>query len=338
MDQTFVLFSHLGTRYGLDVRAVREIVWLPALSPIEELPPHIVGVFNLHGRVIPVIDLCQRFGHARQPYRVSDRLIVIESEGARVGLIVTELHDLVTLEASSITPASSYQGAGGEARFVLGEVRTGADLAMLLDIHALLQSASLEQELASALQAELPPRLPELFGRLDIGEAELVCQRAALLAQPLQSAEGELGQAYAVIRLEGELFGLSLDLVREFSGLRAVTPVPCCPPHILGNMNLRGDILTIADIRPALGLGSQATLEQVAVLQVGVLRFGVPVSEVIDVVHIAAQDRVNPPANAVRAMKAYCSATTLVNGQTLALLDLERIVEARELHVAHELL
>src|SRR5665811_2304944 len=68
MDQTYLIFGHRGARYGLNVRAVREIVWLPELSPIEELPPYIAGVFNLRGRIVPVMDLGLRFGHPREPY------------------------------------------------------------------------------------------------------------------------------------------------------------------------------------------------------------------------------------------------------------------------------
>ena len=44
MEKTYFIFSYRGARYGLDVNLVREVVWLPALSPIEELPPYIVGV------------------------------------------------------------------------------------------------------------------------------------------------------------------------------------------------------------------------------------------------------------------------------------------------------
>src|SRR5665647_2867557 len=76
MDQTYLIFGHRGARYGLDVRAVRELVWLPELSPIEELPPYIAGVFNLRGQVVPVMDLGLRFGHARKPFLTSDRIIV----------------------------------------------------------------------------------------------------------------------------------------------------------------------------------------------------------------------------------------------------------------------
>jgi purine-binding chemotaxis protein CheW len=341
MEQTYLIFSHHGTRYGFDVGLVREIVWLPALSPIEELPPYIAGVFNLHGRVIPVLDLCQRFGRAPEPYRLSDRIIVIAGPVGRVGLIVNELHDLATLPNAAIAPAHSYQGAGGEARFVLGEAKLTEGLTMLLDIPALLSSAPAEQGPADeTLTPELPPNsaqlLSELFGQLALSEVARLRQRTNELAQAQKVVQDRALQAYAVIRLENELFALNADLVREFSHLRGIAPVPCCPAHILGNMNLRGDILTVADIRPALGLSTQSHLTEVVVVQAGGLLFGLPASEIMAVTHLAAPAMGVMPAVAEQAVKAYCSGVASALGQTLSILDLEKIIAARELQVMEE--
>jgi purine-binding chemotaxis protein CheW len=338
MEKTYFIFSHRGARYGLDVDLVREVVWLPALSPIEELPPYICGVFNLHGRVIPVLDLCQRFGRPPEPYCLSDRIIVIAGPVGRVGLIVSELHDLATLPDEAIAPAHSYQGAGGEARFVLGEAKLTEGLTMLLDIPALLSSAPAEQAAADAtLTQELPANpaqlLSERFGQLAPNEVARLRQRTSELAQPQKIVQDSALQAYAVIRLENELFALNADLVREFSHLRGVAPVPCCPAHILGNMNLRGDILTVADIRPALGLSTQGHLAEVVVVQAGGLLFGLPASEIIAVARLAPADIGAMPAVSERALKAYCSGAASALGQTLGILDLEKIIAARELQV-----
>jgi purine-binding chemotaxis protein CheW len=356
VEKTYLIFSHHGTRYGFDVGLVREIVWLPALSPIEELSPYICGVFNLHGRVIPVLDLCQRFGRTPEPYRLSDRIIVIAGPAGRVGLIVSELHDLATLSEAAIAPARSYQGAGGEARFVLGEAKLAEGLTMLLDIPALLSSAPAEQEPADETLTQEPPPNPtrllsELFGQLAPNEVARLRQRTSELAQAQKVVQDSALQAYAVIRLENELFALNADLVREFSHLRGIAPVPCCPAHILGNMNLRGDILTVADIRPALGLSTQGHLTEVVVVQVSGLLFGLPASEIVGVAHLAPVDIGVMPAVSERALKAYCSGAASALGQTLGILDqgvatvgghsigildMEKILSARELQVAEE--
>lgn len=338
MEQSFLIFDHYGSRYGLDVTAVRELVWLPGLSPVEELPACITGVFNLKGQVIPAMDLCQRFGHARETYRLSDRVVVIAGEAGRVGLIVSELHDLITLPSSAIAPARSYQGAGGEAQFVWGQAMTSDGLVMLLNIPALLRSAPPPDALPLKLPAHPAQLLSALFGELSPVETRLLQQRTAELAQPHSTTQEGSVQAYAVIRFDSEFFALNLDQVREFSPLRGIVPVPCCPPHILGNMNLRGDILTVADIRPALGLNTQGALSEIVVVQASGLLFGLPASEVLDVIHLSPQDIAPMPAVAERALKAYCKGVASAGERTLGLLDLEEIIAARELQVAQEVL
>ncbi|TSA00544.1 MAG: purine-binding chemotaxis protein CheW [Rhodocyclaceae bacterium] len=334
MDQTYLIFSHRAARFALPVRAVREIVWLPAISLIEELPSYIVGVFNLRGRVVPVMDLGLRFGHAREPYCLADRVIVIASGETRVGIIANELHEVLAIAPASIEEVGSYQGAGGHAQFVTGEAKLDDGLAMLLDVDALLRSAPDE----AALAAEAPPGsvddLAHLFANLSKEDAETLHSRTQVLAAVQESDDRGGLQAYATIRLDRELFGLGLDEVREFSHLRGVTPVPCCPPHIVGNMNLRGDILTLADLRPMLGMATGGAMNEVVVVRIGELLLGLPVTEVVDVVHLAVADIAATPVASDSAGKAYCKGVATVGGEAVGILDLQQILAARELQVA----
>lgn len=335
MDQIYLTFGYRGARYGLDVRAVREIVWLPELSLIEELPPYISGVFNLRGQVVPVMDLGLRFGHARAPYLTSDRVIVIDSDETRLGVIANELHDVSAIPQAAIEDVRSYQGAGGHTQFVLGEAKLDDGLAMLLDVAALLRSAPSEEALAAQAQASAEELSP-LLAKLSPEETEVFRSRARSLAQVQETGARAGLEAYAVIKLDGELFALGLDVVREFAHLRSIVPVPCCPPHILGNMNLRGDILTLVDIRPALGLAITGAMNEVVVLRIGELRLGLPATEIADVVHLAPSDITAVPVGSDRAGKAYCKGVATVGGQAVGILDLEKMLAERELQVAEQ--
>ena len=335
MDQSYLIFGHRGARYGLPVRAVCEIVWLPELSPIEELPSYIAGVFNLRGQVVPVMDLALRFGHAHEPFLTSDRVIVIGSDKTRLGVVANELHDVSAIAQAAIEDVRSYQGAGGHTQFVLGEAKLDDGLAMLLDVAELLRSAPSEEALAVQAQASAE-ELPPFLAKLSPEEAEIFRSRAHSLAQVQETSERSGLDAYAVIRLDGELFALGLDLVREFSHLRNITPVPCCPPWILGNMNLRGDILTLVDIRPALGLASAGAMREVVVVRSGELLLGLPAAEIADVVHLAPSDITAVPVGSDRAGKAYCKGVATVGGQAIGILDFEKMLAARELQVAEQ--
>jgi purine-binding chemotaxis protein CheW len=336
MDEIYLIFGHRGARYGLPVLLVREIVWLPELSPIEELPPYIAGVFNLRGHVAPVMDLGLRFGHPSEPYLTGDRVIVIDSGEARVGIIANELHDVLPIARSAIANAASYQGAGGHAQFVCGEARLDDGLVMLLDVNALLQSTPSAAALSIAERLGAANALPSPYGNLSPEEAELFRGRARGLAQAQGNAERSGLEGYAVIRLDDELFGLGLNLVREFSHLRSVVPLPCCPPWILGNMNLRGDILTLVDIRHALGMAMEGAVSEVVVVRFGEILLGLPASEIVDVVHLASSDMGAVPVASDRAGNAYCKGVATVGGRAVGILDLEKILATRVLQVAED--
>ena len=335
MDENYLIFGYRGALYGLRAGAVSEIVWLPALSPIEELPPHIVGVFNLRGQVVPVMDLGLRFGHPSETYLNSDRVIVIDNDAVKVGIIANELHDVLTLPQSAIENAENYQGAGGHAQFVFGEAKLEDGLAMMLDIDALLHATPTGETL-SAQMASPAENLSRIFGTLAPEEAEVFRSRAHGMAQEQGTGDSSGLQGHAVIRLENELFGLGLDVVREFAHLRNVAPLPCCPPHILGNMNLRGDILTLLDIRFALGMTSAGAVNEVVVVQVGKHLLGLPAAEIVDVVHLAPSDITAVPVASERAGKDFCKGVATVGDQVVGILDLEKILAARELHVAEQ--
>src|SRR5262245_16285487 len=80
--------------YAVDASIVTQILWLPVLTPIAEAPPDIVGVFNFRGKIVPVMDLARRLGHAPQRYRLTDQVIVLEQADLLCGLIVHEVHDV----------------------------------------------------------------------------------------------------------------------------------------------------------------------------------------------------------------------------------------------------
>ena len=92
--------------------------------------------------------------------------------------------------------------------------------------------------------------------------------------QSAESLEDTERIPLAIIQLGAECFGVGLDVVREFSHLRRVTAIPCCPSHIAGNMNLRGDILTLVDIRGLLNIPAEGNPSEVMVVEAGDLSIG----------------------------------------------------------------
>jgi purine-binding chemotaxis protein CheW len=329
--------------YAVDALAVREVVPFLALAPIEEMPGYILGFANLRGSVVPVVDLDLRFGRPAQTRRRSDCIVVLERQAGEasgqtalsdgrspsvLGIVVNEVQEVRRLPADSLQhpPASSQEERGSS--FVVALARLEQQVVMLLDVDALLRLSEAPltraegEEAGTPIVPALPPPLPTPT------EQGVFEERARELARPLAGGIADEREPVAVVRLGSEYLGFELDMVREFTTTRQVTPVPCCPAHIAGQMNLRGDIVTLVDLRPVMKLGATESgpLSGVVLLEWGELRFGVLVDEVLEIVSLADLDtgtEAHPPPDGVGD---YLKHAAPYHGRMVGIIDLQRIV------------
>lgn len=102
--QEFIAF-HVGPQtYCIDIIAVREIRgWTPA-TPLPHAPPFVRGVINLRGSVLPVIDLAGRLGLPIKEPTARHAVIVVQSQGQIVGLLVEAVSNIMTIARNAIQP------------------------------------------------------------------------------------------------------------------------------------------------------------------------------------------------------------------------------------------
>lgn len=331
MADLHLLFLHRGVRYALDAALVQEVVWLPELSPVAEALPRVIGAFNLRGHVISVIDLALSFGRGRSELHIGDAVIVLAVDGERFGILAGEVLDAAPIASADIEDVRDHHRLlGNAASLVSGVAMSGADLAMVLDARALLADAAAGAAAPVLPAADVAPGGPACPDAV----AETFRARAGRMARP-QEAPAAAGRAsFAVVGLDGGLFGIPARVVREFVHLSGVRPVPCCPAHILGSINLRCDILTVVDLRPVLGLPARLPLAEIVVVQAGDLTVGVAVSEVHDVVATGARDSAVPAPGDNDL--PFCRGPVRADGRIFSIIDIEAMLASRVLHVADE--
>lgn len=105
-DEQVVVF-HLGNeRYGVEITAIQEIIQVSAIMRIPSAPPHVEGVTNLRGRIIPVLNLRGRLGMPAAEQTEQTRIVVVSVEGSAVGLMVDAVSEVVRIPQSAIDPPS----------------------------------------------------------------------------------------------------------------------------------------------------------------------------------------------------------------------------------------
>jgi len=128
----FLVVGVGGQRFALDVQTVREIRGWSTFTPVPHAPDFVLGMINLRGAVLPVIDLGGRLGRGPTEVTSASVVVVVEISQSQAGLLVDEVCDIVSVAASEIQAAPDFGVHRGLAA-VNGMVTTAEGILTLLD-------------------------------------------------------------------------------------------------------------------------------------------------------------------------------------------------------------
>ncbi|HXY73331.1 MAG TPA: chemotaxis protein CheW [Actinomycetota bacterium] len=136
-DARFVVFTLGGYEYGLPADSVNEVIRFVAVTPVPESPRWVLGVIDLRGRTIPVVDGRRRLGLPDREDWLGAAIVVVESGGVVSGLVVDTAVDMTTvgiqtLEAAPEVPSVPAVAAASRVA-VSVVVRVGERLILVLD-------------------------------------------------------------------------------------------------------------------------------------------------------------------------------------------------------------
>lgn len=137
----YLTFFMSGEEYGVEILCVQEIRGWENATPLPNSPPHIRGVINLRGTIVPIIDLRRCFGLAAIEYTSVTVVIVLKiktSDGNRVvGIVVDAVSDVYSLAQSDMRPVPDL-GSGVDTQFIRALVTVNGRMVILLDIDELV--------------------------------------------------------------------------------------------------------------------------------------------------------------------------------------------------------
>ena len=138
---TFMLKDEV---YGINVMQVQEVLRVSEIAPVPGAPPYVLGIINLRGNVVTVIDTRGRFGLPPAELDDSSRIIVIESEKQVVGILVDAVAEVVELQESDIDAAPNV-GSEESSRYIQGVASRDNRLLILVDLNKLLSEEGLAE-------------------------------------------------------------------------------------------------------------------------------------------------------------------------------------------------
>jgi purine-binding chemotaxis protein CheW len=133
----FVTFILMDETYGINVMQVQEVLRVTEIAPVPGAPAYVLGIINLRGNVVTVIDTRTRFGLPSAEMGDSSRIIVIESEKQVVGILVDAVAEVVELREGEIDVAPNV-GTEESSRYIQGVATREDGLLILVDLNKLL--------------------------------------------------------------------------------------------------------------------------------------------------------------------------------------------------------
>lgn len=136
----YLTFRLGAEEYGIDILRVQEIRSFEEPTRIANSPPHIKGVVNLRGVIVPVVDLRIKLGCEKVEYNSFTVVIVLNVKGRVVGAVVDSVSDVLELPHSQIRPAPEMGNSTVDTAFITGIASVAERMLILMDIEALMSS------------------------------------------------------------------------------------------------------------------------------------------------------------------------------------------------------
>lgn len=137
----YLTFSLANEEYGLPVMKVREIIKVMDITQVPQVADHVLGVINLRGKVIPVIDLRRKFGFPAQAYTERTCIIVAEIGAAAskvlMGVVVDSVSEVLNVAGAEIDATPQFGGQQA-TDYLLGLAKVKGTVKILLDLDRVL--------------------------------------------------------------------------------------------------------------------------------------------------------------------------------------------------------
>ena len=247
-----VTFLLKDEEFGFDIMSVQEIIRLPKMAKLPHTPEYVEGISNLRGAVLPIVDIRARFGMRREERTDRSRVLVIDIDGKRTGLLVDGVRQVARVGRNEFEPPPTAIRSE-TADYIDGVVKLdkGERIIIALDARRVC-SFGTGAEGGGTVVAAKPSETASASGAhghaTDPGE---------------EQGRGTKGKGVKVNQLVSfqvgrEEFAFPMEHVREILRVQTPKEVPGAPDHLLGVLTVRGQILPIVDLRRLLRQRSYA--------------------------------------------------------------------------------
>ena len=245
---THLYFQVGDSKYAVNSENVLEIMKLPALDYPQKLPNNIVGLLKYNNFVINVVDVRFYLNIDVKPYTPQNELLIVKTDELIFGIITDKVIGILPFD-SALVDAIPYADA---TTVVDSLYKINQETIFIINIYSV-------ETLLKQHKDWKDVDIPSLFPQDEASKALMAKRTHAIVDKSnMRLASGELHvkNKYISFNLNNDSYCIALDYVKEVLKDASITNVPGIPNFIEGIMNLRGDYITVINLRNFLDLDS----------------------------------------------------------------------------------
>lgn len=255
---THLYFQVGDNKYAVNSANVLEIMKLPALDYPQKLPNNIVGLLKYNNFVINVIDIRFYLDIEVRPYTVHNELLIVKTDELIYGIITDKVIGILPFD-SAFVDAIPY----ADSNTVIDSLyKINNETIFIINIYSVENILKKHQEWAKV-------EIPKLFPQDETSKAIMAKRTLEVVnksTMKLASSELHVKNKYISFNLNSNTYCIALDYVKEVLKDTSITNVPGTPDFIEGIMNLRGDYITVINLKNFLGLDAGVVAEKKPVI------------------------------------------------------------------------
>jgi purine-binding chemotaxis protein CheW len=265
----FVVFIVGNETFAVDMIPVQEIIRLPGIVKVPLAPLSLEGIANLRGRVLPIVNLRRIFNFEEKTYDDSTRALVIDLDQF-FGFIVDRVVSVINIGPEHIEGVEGIRGTI-DSELLIGVIKdvAGFPLVMIIDFHKLISKEF----------ANISTFSQSANSTFSVTEMEF--------NKNLEKEDDEL--QLVSFTVAGQEYAIDISRVQEIVQLpETIIHVPNSPPHVLGIMTLRDQLLPVVDLRCLFNLPNQVVDDRcrIVVIRLGTMVVGLITDSVSEVLRV----------------------------------------------------
>ncbi len=257
---THLFFSIGDSKYAINSENVLEIMKLPALDYPQKLPNNIVGLLKYNNFVINVIDIRFYLDIEVTPYNTYDELLIVKTDETIFGIITNKVIGILPFESSMIDSIPFI-----DSKTIIDSLyKYNQETIFIINTYAIEKLLKEHGEWASVDVQSLFPQ--------DEQSKTIMTERSLALANKnkfsLVSDELHAKSKYISFNLNEDSYCIKLSYLKEVLKNAIITKVPGTPDFVEGVMNLRGDYMTVLNLKKFLNIPEQSKVEKKPIIVV----------------------------------------------------------------------